>query len=353
MTTMTQRTPERQVFAGVDTHADTHHAAVVDVLGRHLDDREFPATPAGYRALLAWIGLLGVVQAVGVEGTGAYGAELSRVLRAAGEVVIEVDRPDRRAHGKTDPLDAYAAAQAVASGRAEGIPKSRDGIVESIRCLRVAHRSVVKAKTQSINQIRAMLINGPAELREQMRPLPTGKLIGALSRVRPGSDLSSPSAATKMALRSLARRHLALTQELKELDAALAELTAMAAPGLLAKTGVGVDVAAQLLVTAGDNPERLRSEASFAHLTGAAPIPASSGRTTRHRLNRGGDRGANNALHTVALVRMRYDERTRAYVLRRTAEGLSKKDIMRCLKRTIAREIYHEITHPHQAQTPA
>jgi transposase len=279
MTTMTQRTPERQVFAGVDTHADTHHAAVVDVLGRHLDDREFPATPVGYRALLAWIGLLGVIQAVGVEGTGAYGAELSRVLRAAGEVVIEVDRPDRssrRAHGKTDPLDAYAAAQAVASGRAEGIPKSRDGIVESIRCLRVARRSAVKAKTQCINQIRAMLINGPAELREQMRALPTGKLIGALSRLRPGSDLSSPSAATKMALRSLARRHLTLTQELKELDAALAELTAMAVPGLLAKTGVGVDVAAQLLVTAGDNPGRLRSEASFAHLTGTAPIPASS-----------------------------------------------------------------------------
>jgi transposase len=356
MTTMTHQNPEPQVFAGVDTHADTHHAAVVDVLGRHLDDREFPATPAGYRSLLAWIGSLGVVQAVGVEGTGAYGAELSRVLRAAGEVVIEVDRPDRtsrRAHGKTDPLDAYAAAQAVASGRAAGIPKSRDGIVESIRCLRVARRSAVKAKTQSINQIRAMLINGPAELREQMRALPTGKLIGGLSRLRPGSDLSSPSAATKMALRSLARRHLTMTHELKELDAALAELTALAAPGLLAKTGVGVDVAAQLLVTAGDNPERLRSEASFAHLTGTAPIPASSGRTTRHRLNRGGDRGANNALHTVALVRMRYDERTRAYVLRRTAEGLSKKDIMRCLKRAIAREIYHEITHPHQAQTAA
>lgn len=356
MTTMTQQDPERQVFAGVDTHADTHHAAVVDVLGRHLDDREFPATPVGYRALLAWIGSLGAVQAVGVEGTGAYGAQLSRVLRAAEEVVIEVDRPDRssrRAQGKTDPLDAYAAAQAVASGRAKGVPKTRDGIVESIRCLRVARRSAVKAKTQCINQIRAMLINGPAELREQMRNLPTGKLIGALSRLRPGSDLACPSGATKMALRSLARRHLTLTKELAELDAALAELTALAAPGLLAKTGVGVDVAAQLLVTAGDNPGRLRSEASFAHLTGAAPIPASSGRTTRHRLNRGGDRGANNALHTVALVRMRYDDRTRAYVLRRTAEGLSKKDIMRCLKRAIAREIYHEITRPQQARIAA
>ncbi len=304
MTTLTQTPPKGQVFAGVDTHADTHHAAVVDRVGRALGDREFPATPAGYRALLAWVRSWGVLGSVGVEGTGAYGAELARVLTAAGEAVKEVDRPDRssrRAHGKTDPLDAYAAAQAVASGRAAGTPKTRDGIVESIRCLRVARRS----------------------------------------------------AATKMALRCLAGRHLTLTQELTELDAALAELTAVAAPGLLTKTGVGVDVAGQLLVTAGDNPDRLRSEASFAHLTGTAPIPASSGRTTRHRLNRGGDRGANNALHTVALVRMRYDERTRAYVLRRTAEGLSKKDIMRCLKRAIAREIYHEITHPQQSEGAA
>jgi transposase len=356
MTTLTQTPPEGQVFAGVDTHADTHHAAAVDGLGRALGDREFPATPAGYRALLAWVRSWGVLGSVGVEGTGAYGAELTRVLTAAGEAVKEVDRPDRssrRAHGKTDPLDAYAAAKAVASGRAAGTPKTRDGIVESIRCLRVARRSAVKAKTQCINQIRAMLITGPIDLREQMRPLPTGKLLRALSRLRLGTDLSSPSTATKMALRSLARRHLTLTEELTELNTALTELATTAAPGLLAKTGVGIDVASQLLVTAGDNPQRLRSEASFAHLTGVAPIPASSGRTHRHRLNRGGDRAANNALHTVALVRMRYDDRTRAYVHRRTAEGLSKKDIMRCLKRAIAREIYHEITHPAAAKIAA
>lgn len=339
----------RNVFVGVDTHAMTHHCAVVDALGRALGDHEFPADPAGYLALLAWIRTFGVVGSAGVEGTGSYGAELGRVLAAAGVVVLEVDRPDRasrRAKGKTDPLDAYAAARAVASGRATGVPKSRDGIVESIRCLRVARRSAVKAKTQCINQIRGMLVNGPADLREQMKGLSTTRMVRVLGRLRPGTDLAAPATACRRAIRSLARRHLSLTDEIRKLDQGLAELTATAAPGLLAKPGVGVEVAAQLLITAGDNPHRLRSEASFAHLAGVAPVPASSGQRNRHRLNRGGDRGANNALYTVALVRMRSDERTRAYVLRRTADGLSKKDIMRCLKRAIAREIYRELTRP-------
>jgi transposase len=323
--------PTEPVFIGVDTHADSHHVAVVDKLGRHLSDREFPADPGGYRDLLDWV------------------RQLARVLTAAGLTVIEVNRPDRasrRTKGKSDPLDAYSAAEAVASGRADGTPKSRDGIVESIRCLRVARRSAVKAKTQCINQIRGMLITGPAQLREQMKPLGTAALIRSLALLRPGADLTSPVAATKMSLRCLARRHVALTEEIKDLDAALVELTAIAAPGLLAKPGVGAEVAGQLLVTAGDNPERLRSEASFAHLTGVAPIPASSGRTTRHRLNRGGDRAANKALHTIVIVRLKYDERTRAYAQRRTSEGLSNKDVMRCLKRAIAREIYHELTRP-------
>lgn len=339
------------IFVGVDTHADTHHVAVVDGVGRHLGDREFPTDPSGYRNLLDWVRGVGQVQAVGVEGTGAYGAQLARVLSAAGLRVVEVNRPDRvsrRANGKSDPLDAYAAAQAVVSGRATTTPKSRDGIVESIRCLRVARRSAIKAKTQCINQIRGILITGPTDLREQMKPLGTAALVRALTKLRPATDLTSPAAATKRALRSLARRHSALAEEIKELDTVLTELTAIAAPGLLAKTGVGAEVAGQLLVTAGDNPERLRTEASFAHLTGVAPIPASSGRTMRHRLNRGGDRGANNALHTIAVVRLKYDERTRAYAQRRTAEGLSSKDIMRCLKRAIAREIYHELTRPKQ-----
>lgn len=352
---MTDRHVISEVFGGVDTHALTHHAAVVDALGRELADREFPTTRVGYEALRRWMASFGHLVAVGVEGTGSYGAALNRVLAGAGIAVVEVDRPDRsarRAQGKSDPLDAYAAARAAASGRAAGTPKSRDGVVESIRCLRVAQRSAVKARTQCINQIRGLLVNGPAELREQMRALPTAKMIKALARLRPGADLSDPSAGCKHALRSLARRHAFLDEEIKELHRSLAELTEQAAPELLERFGVGVQVAAQLLVTAGDNPDRLRSEASFAHLTGVAPVPASSGQRHRHRLNRGGDRAANNALHTVALTRMRYHAPTRAYVERRTAQGLSKKDIIRCLKRAIAREMHRILTTPAEPANP-
>ena len=340
----------REVFGGVDTHSNTHHAAVVDPLGRELADREFPATPSGYEALRTWLVGYGQLVMVGVEGTGSYGAGLMRVLAGTGITVVEVDRPDRsarRSDGKSDPLDAYAAARAAASGRAAGTPKSRDGIVESIRCLRLVQRSAIKARTQCINQIRALLVNGPTDLRELMRPLTTARMIRTLANLRPGTDLADPGVACRRALRSLARRHADLDREVKELHRGLTDLTRQAAPELLERPGVGVQVAAQLLITAGDNPNRLVSEAAFAHLAGVAPVPASSGkRQHRHRLNRGGDRAANNALYTVALVRMRFHQPTRAYVARRTAEGLSKKDIIRCLKRAVAREMFHLLTKP-------
>jgi transposase len=286
-----------------------------------------------------------------VEGTGAYGAALSRFLRSE---VVEVDRPDRktrRAKGKSDPVDAYAAALAALSGRAAGIPKSRDGKVEAIRALRVARRSAVKARTQAINQLRALLLTGPAELREQLRDLTAGALIETCARLRPTTDLADPVQATKAALRRLARRHQQLSEEIRELDAELAPLVTARAPELLALPGVGIEVAGQLLVTAGDNPDRLRSEAAFAHLCGVAPIPASSGRTHRHRLNRGGDRAANTALHTIALSRLRWDPRTRAYLARRRQEGLTKPEAIRCLKRYIAREVYRKLINaPHDTK---
>ena len=341
---MTDQRPD--VTGGVDTHGETHHAAVVDPIGRHLADREFPATGAGYGALLAWLRSHGTPTAVGVEGTGAYGAGLARHLTAAGVTVIEVDRPDRRTRrlrGKSDPIDAYAAAEAVASGRASGTPKTRTGIVEAIRALRVPRRSAIKARTQAVNQLRQALITGPESLRAKMRGLPAAELVTACARLRPGTDLSDPIEAVKSAVRRLARRHRALSEEILEPDADLRESTALAAPDLLALKGVGPDVAGQLLATAGDNPGRLRSEAAFAHLCGVAPIPASSGRRDRHRLDRGGDRAANHALHTIVLSRMRWDERTRVYVERRTREGLAKKDIMRCLKRHVARETHRAL----------
>ncbi|WP_201294934.1 MULTISPECIES: IS110 family transposase [unclassified Nocardiopsis] len=336
-----------EVTAGVDTHGETHHAAVIDRLGRHLADREFPATGQGYRDLTAWLSCHGTVTAVGVEGTGAYGAELARHLTRQGLRVVEVDRPDRktrRMKGKSDPIDAYAAATAVASNRATGTPKTRDGIVEAIRSLRVARRGAVKARTQAMNQLRQLLITGEADLRARLRDLSADALIAACARLRPGPDLSDPAQALKFALRRLARRHQYLGEEIAGLDAELKALTARAAPALLELKGVGSDVAGQLLATVGDNPDRLRSEAAFAHLCGVAPIPASSGRRDRHRLNRGGDRAANHALHTVVLCRMRHEERTRAYVERRTSDGLAKKDIMRCLKRYVVREVYQVLT---------
>ena len=350
---MTQ--PEPEVVGGVDTHSRTHHAALVDArLGRHLADREFPATAAGYRELGAWLQSHGTLVSVGVEGTGSYGAELARHLAREGIAVIEVDRPDRRtrrAKGKSDPIDAYAAATAVASGRATGAPKTRTGAVEAIRVLRIARTSAVKARTQAVNQIRALMVTAPAALRERLAGTTRAALIRALAAMRPGPDLTDPANATKTALRHLARRHQDLDAEITELDKAIAPLVARANPALLALYGLGPETAGQLLTTAGQNPERLTSEATFAHLCGVAPKPASSGRTQRHRLSRGGDRQANSALYHIAIVRMSHHQPTRDYVARRTREGLSTLEIIRCLKRYIAREVYHALTRHPPAQT--
>jgi len=334
------------VTGGVDTHGQSHHAAVIDHLGRPLGDREFPASPAGYGALVEWLQGHGGVDRVGVEGTGAYGAGLARQLREAGILIVEVDRPDRRArraHGKSDPLDAYSAARAALSGAASVVPKLRHGRVEAIRALRVARSSAVKARSQAMNQIKSLIVTGPAQLREQLRHLPTLKMIAACARLRPRHQLGDTEHATKTALRRLARRHQQLSEEIAEADQELHQLVHQVAPALLALPGVGPEVAGQVLISAGDNFDRIKSEAAFAHLCGAAPIPASSGRTHRHRLNRGGDRAANNALYVVVLGRLRYDPRTRAYAQRRTHEGLSKPEIIRCLKRYVAREIYNAL----------
>jgi transposase len=345
------------VSAGVDTHGCTHHVAVIDVLGRPLGDRQFPTSPVGYGELLAWLRSHGAeVARVGVEGTGAYGAGLARYLRGQGVQLVEVDRPERktrRTRGKSDPIDAYAAARAALSGTASGTPKTRDGRVEAIRMLRLAKRSAIKSRTQAMNQLHAVVLTAPAELREQLRQLSGQRLVQACARLRPGADggalseLGDPiPAATKATLRRLSRRHQQLSAEITDIDADLTPLVTTAAPALLRLTGVGIEVAAQLLITAGDNPNRLHNEAAFAHLCGVAPLPASSGRTNRHRLNRGGDRAANHALHTIALSRMRWDPRTRAYLTRRTTQGLSKKEIMRCLKRYIARDIHTALLNP-------
>jgi transposase len=338
----------RLVTVGIDTHGDVHVAAALDERGRSLGIESFASTPAGHRALEAWVRGFGIVEGIGVEGTGAYGAGLARHLTAAGWRVLEVDRTDRKArrrHGKSDPVDATSAARAVQAGTATGTPKSRTGSVEAIRALRVARRSAIKARSQAAQQLHALVTTAPDELRSTLRQLRLADLVATAARFRP-ADPIDPTAAIKTALRSIARRYQHLSEEITELDTQLAPLVAATAPNLVTLNGVGTDVAGQLLVTAGDNPERLRSEAAFAHLCGVAPIPASSGRTDRHRLNRGGDRAANAALYRVVICRLRWDARTRDYVERRTAQGRTKKEIIRCLKRYIAREIYRELTRP-------
>lgn len=336
------------VVAGIDTHTDRHQAAVIDSIGRHLATEAFETTPEGYGRLLAWLLSHGEILAAGIEGTGAYGAEVARFLTAHGVTVVEVDRPDRKArrdNGKSDPIDAYAAATAVLSGRAGGTPKSRNGIVEAIRALRVARKSAVKARTQAINQIRTLIVTAPSAVRDRLRGLSTNELIDTLAKSRPVGELDDPACAVRTALRRLARRYRVLDEEIKDADREIGPLVTQAAPRLVALPGVGPETAGQLLASAGDNPDRLHSEAAFAHLCGASPVPASSGRTNRHRLNRGGDRAANNALHTIVLVRLRYDQRTQEYMARRTAEGMTKKDVVRCLKRFVAREIYRHLPH--------
>jgi transposase len=336
------------VTGGVDTHSDQHVGVVVDAVGRILGAASFPATSAGYGRLLRWMGGFGRIGRVGVEGTGSYGAGLARYLTAQGVEVVEVNRPNRqlrRRRGKSDTTDAEAAARAALNGEASGIPKAGDGRVESIRVLQLARRSAVKARTQTANQIRDLIVTAPDQLRDRLESLDTDGRVETCARLRPG-PATQTTEATKQALRLLARRHQALTTEITELDQVLGLLCSQTNPALLGAKGVGSEVAATLLVAAGDNPGRMTSERSFAALCGVSPIEASSGKVTRHRLNRGGNRHANHALWWIVKVRLACDPRTKAYAAHRKAEGKTDREIIRCLKRYVAREIYRLLVDP-------
>jgi len=337
-----------EITGGVDAHSDTHHAAALDERGRLLGDAAFAASLEGCRELLAWLESFGPVGCVGVESTGSYAAGLTRFLAARGIAVVEVNQPHahtRRRRGKSDPLDAEAAARSVLAGEATASPKHTGGIVESIRQLRVAREGAVKATTAALNQLHGLVISAPDELRQQIaaRKTSRGKVTLCL-RLRPDrTQLHEPLQAAKLALRTIAERVRDLDRQIELLDRHLVQLVATAAPRTTSLLGVSTQHAGQLLTTAGENIERLANDGAFARLCGASPIPASSGRTSRHRLNRGGDRNANRALHLIVVCRLRYCERTRAYATRRTAEGLTKPEIIRCLKRYIARELYHTL----------
>ncbi len=337
MTTMPLR-----ITAGVDTHLDVHVVAALDERGALLGVESFDTTLTGYRRAWRWLRSLGEIELVGVEGTGSYGAGLTRFLHDEGIAVVEVDRPNRqrrRRRGKSDPEDAVAAARAAQSGDASGEAKTRNGSVEAMRVLRVARSSARKARNQAMNQMRSLVSTAPEELRAELRDLTGHQLVKRAAAFRPGTRRDHVSI-TKLTLRSLAQRIQSLDDEMTALNAVLAPIVAQTAPALVALTGVGVDCASALLVAAGDNPERLRSERTFAHLCGSAPVDASSGKNERHRLNRGGDRQANSALWRIVMTRIVYDPRTKHYIERRMKEGLTKKETMRCLKRYVAREVF-------------
>jgi len=335
------------IIGGVDAHSLTHHVVALDHLGRRLGDHQFSVSTKGYEQIIGWLGGFGAIDYVGVESTGSYAAGLTRFLTNHQVHVIEVNRPHphlRAKVGKDDAIDAEAAARKAMSGQARVTPKLTTGIVESIRIIRVARDSAVRSRTRAIVQMRDLLVTAPAGLREQITETSITTLVIRCANLRPDpARLDEPTQAMKAALRCLARRVQAFDEEITATDRSLDVLVKQAAPTLISKLGIGTGHAAQLLITAGQNIDRIHSEAGFARLCGVAPIPVSSGKTQRMRLHRGGDRKANSALHMIAVCRMRYHEPTKAYVQRRLAEGLSKKDIMRCLKRFIAREVYHDL----------
>jgi transposase len=336
----------RGITGGIDTHGEVHVAAALDEVGGLLGTESFAATPDGYAALLSWLAGFGRVGTVGVEGTGSYGAGLARFLARSGVDVIEVDRHNRQARrrqGKSDPIDAVEAARAALSGRAHGKAKSRDGSVEAIRVLVVAKRSARQARVKALTQMRQLTFTAPDQLQGRIKGLATPQFIAAAKGLRPTQSSDPVTAATKAALSSLAHRIGELDMEVAELNARITPLLQAHAPELLAVYGVGIDTAATLLMTAGDNPERLRSEAAWAHLCGVSPLQASSGKVARHRLNRGGDRQANRALWIIVISRLASDPETQAYMERRVKEGRTKREVIRMLKRYVAREVYRQL----------
>lgn len=344
------------VVVGVDTHKHVHVAAVMDSIGGILATLTIATDSGGFRQLLDWAASFGQIIAFGIEGTGSYGAGLTSFVRRNGHRVIEVNRPDRRMRrlaGKSDTLDAENAARAVLAGFATAEPKTADGTVEMIRQLKVAHDTAVKDRSTAMVTLKAMLVHAPESMRKETARKTQMMLARHFAALRP-RELKTPEDSIRHTLRALARRWQHLDTEAKELATMIEDLVTQTAPQLIEPFGIGADTAAEILIVAGDNPERIRSEAAFAKLAGISPIPTGSGMTSgKHRINHGGHRQLNAAIYRVVIGRMRFHEPTIAYVTRRTAEGKSKRDIIRCLKRYVIREVYHLITaNPKTGEIP-
>lgn len=351
---MTQ--PNATIIGGVDTHKEFHVAAVIDDVGRLLGTSSFRATACGYDELVCWMRSFGELAMVGVEGTGCCGAGLARHLATESVEVREVNRPSRqtrRRKGKSDPVDAEAAARAALNGEATGLVKTKDGAVESIRVLHLAYYSARQSRSKVACQIRDLIVTAPEEIRCLLGDLTTEHRVERCSRLRPVGDPADPVVGTKLALRFLARRYQSCDTEMDDLEQLLDQLTTAVNPALKGAKGVGTDTAAILLVAAGENPERFKNDSAFAALCGVSPVQASSGKTQRHRLNRSGNRQANHALWRIVRIRMIWDPTTKAYVARRVAEGKSEREIVRCLKRYVAREIFRLLVDPKEVTNGA
>lgn len=338
-----------QVIIGVDTHKSNHIAVAINTHGARLGDMTIPANRQGYCALEEWTTRFGGVKAFGVEGTGSYGAALARELLKKGHTVLDVMRPNRQLrylHGKSDSLDAESAARSVLNGQASAFAKTQAGPSEMIRHIKVARDSAVKAKSQAMITLKTLIVNAPAELRDTLDQIRGPiSLVRHIAALRPGK-ITSPTASAKASMRAIARRWLALHEEIQTHGEELERLVREKAPELMKSHGISTQTVAEMLILVGDNPQRIKSEAALAKMCGVCPIPASSGKTNRMRLNRGGNRQANAAVYRVAIVRMRDDERTKAYAAKRTAEGKTRREIVRCVKRYIVREIYHHLCAP-------
>jgi transposase len=328
---------------GVDTHRDEHVLAVVAApSGAVVAQRQVPASGGGYAQALRFADRHASGARVwAIEGAGHYGVGLARFLSGRGEAVVEAGRaprPERRLRGKNDDLDAIAAARATLANNQLALPRAGER-GEALRLLLLARRSAVDVRRQALVQLRSVIVTAPEPLRRQLRGLPVRRLLERCSRLRRPPAASADELATRLVLRTLARRVSSTTAEAAQLEREILAHVQVLAPQLLDQAGVGPIVAAQLLI-AWSHPGRVRSEAAFARLAGVAPIPASSGQTVRHRLSRGGDRQLNRALHTVALHRRQHDPTTKAYIARRLAEGKSSRDAVRLLKRYLARHLY-------------
>ena len=338
---MTMLTDHADFVIGIDTHKHTHTAAFVDPLGSVHGTLEIEANAAGYRQLLRSAGEHPGARVWAVEGTGSYGAGLTTALVAAGEHVVEVERPARparRAGAKSDPIDAVRAAREVLAREHQIEPRQR-GNREAIRVLLATRNGAVLARTKALNHLHALVVTAPDELRARLSGKPNGELTRRSATLRIRDDMTVEHRATVMALRACARRAISCGREADELEAELRRLLRECVPQLLDQTGIG-PISAAVIYLAWSHRGRIRNDAAFAALAGVSPVPASSGQTVRHRLNRGGDRQLNRALHTIVLSRLACDPETKTYAERRSAEGKTPREIRRCLKRHLARRVY-------------